>query len=748
MPYNFRKAAQRAALIRTLGNPILKRAGIATNFRGWLRGDAPTATRKVVHVYQSAPNDCAAACLSMIARAHGLDVSLSDLAPVLGPMTRGVGLSQFVKAAEILGLVARPVRVGLHRLADLRLPTVLHWDMNHFVVLTRVGNDWLDIADPGKGMLRIPIEDAEERFTGVAVEFRLQEGWEEHHSKGLASRRLPTSLFAIDWGLTKIATRTVSIIFIFQLVLLAQPFFLRELSIAIDSWPQGSAIALLIGLGMLMVFHFTANVARAHALDVAGRGVAERFSLRAMRIILKLPPEYINVRSDSAVAQQVQSLETMRKMLVDEFLPGAVDLAVLVFASILLYVFNPIAAAIVTSSILFDFFIRASGFSSEKISAAKLIDARLQQSAYLQEAVRGFQSIKLAGGEATRFAQWESRVIELADIESKIAHERAIRNSLSSILLPIEFSCLIFFTSTNAVTATGVAALFGIFAFRSIIKERALSVTNLVPSFFSFREMLGRIDHIRYARPDRGGESPSISGNHMAIEFKNVSFSYDTHSPPVISSLNLTISPGEFVVISGPSGCGKSSLLRLLLGVATPTSGEINFGEQSILDCDLSSWRSNIAAVLQEDILFSGSVAENIALFDGFIDLEKIRKAAAEANIDDDIQSLPMGYLTHLAEGENILSAGQRQRILLARAFYRQCPIVVFDEGTSHLDTECERLVADSLSKLDATRIIVAHRSILMDYADRVLELRDGSIVDITEEKTEFKKKRRHSNCV
>lgn len=171
-------------------------------------------------------------------------------------------------------------------------------------------------------------------------------------------------------------------------------------------------------------------------------------------------------------------------MLVDEFLPGAVDLAVLVFASILLYVFNPIAAAIVTSSILVDFFIRASGFSSEKISAAKLIDARLQQSAYLQEAVRGFQSIKLAGGEATRFAQWESRVIELADIESKIAHERAIRNSLSSILLPIEFSCLIFFTSTNAVTAPGVAALFGIFAFRSIIKERALSVTNLVPSFF------------------------------------------------------------------------------------------------------------------------------------------------------------------------------------------------------------------------------------------------------------------------
>lgn len=189
-------------------------------------------------------------------------------------------------------------------------------------------------------------------------------------------------------------------------------------------------------------------------------------------------------------------------------------------------------------------------------------------------------------------------------------------------------------------------------------------------------------------------------------------------------------------------------MLRLLLGVATPTSGEINFGEQSILDCDLSSWRSNIAAVLQEDILFSGSVAENIALFDGFIDLEKIRKAAAEANIDDDIQALPMGYLTHLAEGENILSAGQRQRVLLARAFYRQCPIVVFDEGTSHLDTECERLVADSLSKLDATRIIVAHRSILMDYADRVLELRDGSIVDITEEKTAFKKKRRHSNCV
>lgn len=730
MQQQFRKSAVRAAISRNLGNPSdsqsFKSRGFANRL---LRGQSRSEKiGPVVHRFQSSPTDCGSACLAMVAGAWGIDLSPRKLDALFGNAANGTSLRGLIRAADAVGLSARPVRVGLGRLADLQLPAILHWEMNHFVVLERVDDEHLLIADPALGKLEIPLHLADDKFTGVAVEI-------SRHSDVQPIRDAessPPSLMSIDRRLVRQIMATSLIMLLLQAAILAQPFLLRDLVVALSKPADHGLILIFSGLAGLLGMQFALNLLRARALDALGIEVTRKFSLRVMGLILAASPDFIRRRAESSVSMQIQSLETIRRSVVDEFIPAGADAVILLFAAILAAVFNPAAGAIILIFVISDTAIRLSNIKSEARAAASIINANSSESAYLYDTTRGFQSIKIFGGEETRLSQWRSILLDISSAQSAVLRGRALRSSLSSILLPMEFTALILIATGAHQSTSGIATLFGIFAFRSIIREKTSSLLNLAPSYLGFRERMARLDYLRHANPERGKGHAPVRPGLSTIELSEVTYRIG-EAAPLLDGLSLTVHPGEFIVISGKSGSGKSTLVRLLLGFTNPMSGTIRYGDSEIANSDLRSWRDNFSALLQEDILFNGSIAENIALFEPTTNLERIRSTARMAEIDDEIMSMPMNYLTPIAEGTALLSAGQRQRILIARAIYRNSPVTVLDEGTAHVDSECERRIAKALTSIKGTRIVIAHRSALFSFADRILELENGKLREVTQ---------------
>jgi ATP-binding cassette subfamily B protein RaxB len=209
---------------------------------------------------------------------------------------------------------------------------------------------------------------------------------------------------------------------------------------------------------------------------------------------------------------------------------------------------------------------------------------------------------------------------------------------------------------------------------------------------------------------------------------RDVTFAHSDTEAPVLRHLNLTIEPGESVAIVGPSGCGKTTLLKLILGIHAPQSGELRVGERRLSDLGLTAWRDQVGTVMQDDELLSGSVADNISFFDPAADRAWVVECARVAAVHDEIEAMPMGYHTLIGEKGGSLSGGQKQRLLLARALYKRPRILLLDEATSALDVEHERRVNQQIRQLDLTRVIVAHRPETIASASRVVVLHDGRI--------------------
>jgi ATP-binding cassette subfamily B protein RaxB len=272
-----------------------------------------------------------------------------------------------------------------------------------------------------------------------------------------------------------------------------------------------------------------------------------------------------------------------------------------------------------------------------------------------------------------------------------------------------------------------------IFAFMAYRLQFTDKATNLVELLIQFRMLdlhLDRLSDIANAEKEsEGGEQLRI--NHGRIELEQITFAYEKHLPPILNGASAVISPGECVAVTGPSGCGKTTLLKIMMGLLQPDGGDVRIDGTALRQADAHSYRRQIASAMQDDTLFSGSLAENIAFFDDDLDMERVYDAARLACIDADIGQMAMGYETPVGDMGSSLSGGQRQRLLLARALYQKPHILFLDEGTSNLDVTTEKAVNDAVSTLGITRIVVAHRPQTIAMADRVLEIRDGQLVEV-----------------
>ncbi len=693
--------------------------------------------RRVPVILQGEISECGLACLAMLAAAWGLKADLAALRARLASTPRGLSLRMLVNLAAAIGLAARPVRIGLQRLGELKLPALLHWNMDHFVVLERVRRDVAWIVDPAQGRRRVSLESISPNFTGIAVEFTPTHGFEP----GLL--RLSRSFrraWVDDRGLRAAALRALWLTLVLQITIIALPFAYRSV---IDRAGGRSFDPRLVwiaaGIGLMILVQAGSAWTRGQVVTRLGNIFVHRVSTHIVARLFSLPVAFFQRQMLGDVLSRVRSVDAVRRFLTDQAAPLVIDLAVGLVTAALMIGFSPHLAAIVIAGLALEIAVRFSGMRKQRELTENLLDAESKELSQLLESMRAIQTIKLAAREAQRFAAWENELVRVLNAGTRVSEQRTSVSTLTLGISGLEWAAVL------AVGVLGVGAapvttgvLFGFLAYRGVFRER---LSTVVENFWAL-QMIGvhlrRLDDLMLAEAEPQGKGVLPLGGPGNLKLENVSFRYSPTEPPVLDNVSLEIPAGACIGIIGPSGCGKSTLIKLILGLETPQQGSITLDGVPIESVHRQVWRERFGTVMQDDTLLAGSINQNIAFFDSRIDMDRVRAAAEAAAVHSEIDAMPMEYGTMVGDMGVQVSGGQRQRILIARALYREPQILLFDEGTANLDAESERKIAGVLGNLALTRIIVAHRSHLLSVSDIVYEIREGRIFRLPDTSPKF----------
>ena len=344
------------------------------------------------------------------------------------------------------------------------------------------------------------------------------------------------------------------------------------------------------------------------------------------------------------------------------------------------------------------------------------------------ESIRSVRAIKLYGHETMRESGWRNRYAEVISAAYRARLYGIQIDVVENLLFDLSYLLIAYFGARAVLADTmTVGMLLAFLAYRSSFTSSATALINQLQKWRLLGLHLERLSDIVAEKREEIAPAPArtlLSGARIHVE--NVSFSYGVNEPLVLDRIDFTIPSGSFVAIVGPSGAGKTSLMRLLLGLLNPSNGKIIVDGKQLNPATLAQWRGRIGAVMQDDFLLTGTLADNIAFFDARPDQQAIEQAARFACVHDDIMAMPMAYHSLISDMGAALSSGQRQRILLARALYRDPDVLFLDEGTANLDPQTESTIADRIAELPITRVVIAHRPALVERADYVFELTQG----------------------
>jgi ATP-binding cassette subfamily B protein RaxB len=354
--------------------------------------------------------------------------------------------------------------------------------------------------------------------------------------------------------------------------------------------------------------------------------------------------------------------------------------------------------------------------------------------------MRAVQSLKLLNREDEREGQWLNRYADFVNANVRLGRAKISFKTINDAIFGFENVITIYLAARLALdNAITVGMIFAFMSYKQQFVERSALLVEKVLDFRMLGLHLERLADIALTPLERGHEQPLSYARpiHGGIELRDVCFRYADTEPFILQDVNLSIAPGQFITIMGPSGTGKTTLVKIMLGLLEPTSGEVRIDGVPLAVVGPRAYRENVGAVMQEDRLLSGSIADNICSFESSFDQQRMIECAQLAGVHDEIMAMPMTYNSLIGDMGSSLSSGQKQRVLLARALYRQPKILFLDEGTAHLDVERERQINENLRQLKMTRISVAHRPEMTSGADRVLRIGDVAADHILDRSTE-----------
>jgi ATP-binding cassette, subfamily B, bacterial CvaB/MchF/RaxB len=675
-------------------------------------------------VRQTEAAECGLACLAMVASFHGHRVDLNTLRRRYPVSLNGVTLRALIQVASQLHLLGRPLRLDIENLRQLRLPAILHWDMSHFVVLKSVGRKGVAIHDPASGEKYLSLGEASKHLTGVALELSPTEAFVRHDERA----RLPFSVFWSQLGGSGHALLQIFVLSVaLQLFVLAAPFYMQiTVDEVIARGDVDLLIVLAVGFGLLAIIRAATSALRSLILLIVQNVVQFQLGARLFRHLIRLPMSYFEKRHIGDILSRFTSLQPIRNLLAEGMIAAVLDGAMAILTFAMLFLYSAQLALIVLGALLLYGLLRLALYRILWLRTEATIQASAEESSVFIETVRAVQSLKLFNRESEREGQWLNRYAEVANANVRLGRTKIAFSTLNELIFGLETVLVVYLAARLALGNHLTVGM--IFAFMSYKQHFTDKAVQLVEKAFELR-MLGlhleRLSDIALTPLEPGHDQALAYTRPLKgrIELRQVSLRYSDTDPFVLEDVNLAIEPGEFVTIMGPSGGGKTTLMKLMLGLLEPTTGEVLIDGVPLSTIGARAYREQVAAVMQEDQLLSGSVADNICFFDPEFDQERMMRCARLAGIHDEIMAMPMTYNSLVGDMGSSLSGGQKQRVILARALYREPRILFLDEGTAHLDLDNERHINESLSRLSMTRVSVAHRPAISAGADRLILL-------------------------
>lgn len=698
-------------------------------------------SRRLPVLLQTEAAECGLACMAMVASYWGHQIDIPNMRRRFSVSMKGVNLKGLMGMASGLSLQTRPLKLDLQHLPELKLPCVLHWDLNHFVVLKSFSAKHVIVHDPAVGERRLPMAEFAKHFTGIALELTPTaqfEAKEERQQVSLFS--LMGRVVGLRRGLAQLLALGLSL----QVCALVAPFYMQwivdEALLAAD---RDLITVLGCGFLLLVLLQTAIGAVRSWVTTVLATSLNLQWLGNAFSHLLKLPLPYFEKRHTGDIVSRFGSIQRMQTSLTTQFVEGIIDGVLVLGTLIMMLLYSTTLAAVACVAVLLYALLRWAMFHPLRDANSEQIIHAAKQQSHFMETVRGMQSIRLFGRSDERRSGWMNSLTDEFNAQLRVAKLSVSYQTVNVLLFSGERVIVIWLAALAVLNNEfSVGMLFAFISYKDQFSQRMASLIDKVFELRMIRLHGERLADIVLTEAERDDEAAEIDASQVmpSIEIKNLSFRYSDNEPEVIRQLNLSIPAGQCVAVTGPSGCGKTTLMKLLLGLLTPTGGEIRIGDVPLGSLGMTNYRGMLGTVMQDDTLFAGSIADNIAFFDPIIDMQRVFKCAELAAIAAEIATMPMAFNTLVGDIGTGLSGGQKQRVLLARSLYKNPKILVLDEATSHLDVWNEQAVNQAIQRIALTRIIVAHRPETIQMAERVIVLHNGQIAqDLNHNKHENK---------
>lgn len=681
-------------------------------------------------VLQGESAECGLACMAMVSGALGKPYELAEMRSLYPVSTYGARLDQLMRIASDLCLDARPVKFEIEEIGKLNTPAVLHWDLKHFVVLEKVRGDKVFILDPAVGRRIYKRNELSDRLTGIAIEMAPSARFEP--APGGFALDI-TDLLSLARSVYPTILQIFLLSILFQFALMAMPFYiLFTVDIGLGSQDRDWIMVIALSFLVLQVAKAAIIMLRGQAVVYVTNRIGAQLATLVFDHMIRLPMSFFERRKLADILSRFNAVDNINNLLSKDLIPGLIDGILSLSILIVLLFINPVLTAITSAFLLLDVIYRVSGIASQKEANARLLEQKASHHSGLMQDIATIESIKMHCEEQKARDQWRSRFVRLRNQSILLDKQKIRSDGVRVLVMGAEFAATIYVGSLLVANLElGIAQFMAFVLLKQIFVGSITQLVSRLPEVALINTELSRLKDILLndVEFDRI-EKPSFVRERKAntIELVDVHYSFPGSSVEVLSGVNLRFMPDSLTWIKGESGSGKSTLLRLLAGLISPTKGSIFVDGMALDEYGLREYRSKVCLLGHAVRLLPGSIMENITGFDDYPDSGKVRSAAQLSRIDNFGDALPSGFDSRVGESDHGLSAGQIQRIALARALYKEPSIIILDEALSNLETPLALEIISDLRGLGKMIFVVSHAFDLYRLADNIFTIAGGEI--------------------
>lgn len=700
------------------------------NFSFFRRGSSVPIIR------QTEVSECGLVCLQMIFEYHGLNKSTLELRELIPSSNFGTRLSTLISACRQLKFNTRAVAADASEVGLLRSPCILHWNDDHYVVLVKKQKRHFIIHDPTFGYRRVSAKELSMKYSGTALEIWPSQSFE---SKASASNQ------NINWwriassvpGFRSAIAHSLLLAILLEVFSLVQPIFTQ---IVIDGSVIEDDRMLMIALAAIFILmNITSAVfsgVRTWSINLVRTQLSNELSINIFRHLLLLPANYFEKRRLGDIVSRFNSINSIHQTFTSNLVESVIDgiMCFLTLGMMVFYIpslsFIPIISVLIILSVKFFTY---KGFSE---ASAKKIQLSAKQQNNLIESIKYSQSIRISNLQGVATERFASSTVEMSNSSLDLQKYQVISEFCSNVILGVERVLILTVGAFSTYNRTySIGTLIAFIFYSSHFSSRCISLVNYLVEIRLLRLQGSRLSDIINFKTEEYLLSERVSGEVLPeVEVTNLSFRYSNNDPWVLKDIKFRVTKGRSAAVIGPSGHGKTTFLKALLGIVDPTTGSVQVGGVDLRHIGKMKYRDMIGVAFQDSEIFSGTIADNISSFDPSPSLVWMDELMDIVSLGNDIKSMPMGYNTRLGGIDSYLSAGQRQRIVIARALYKRPKIIIFDEATCHIDVPTEKMILERLLSLNVTLISVTHRTESCELFDSVFYIKDGFMMKIKDQ--------------